>query len=191
MILFLLQALFFAAPVVVGGLVHIAVIKLRLLAPLARVPLDGGLSLRGRRLFGDNKTLRGALVMITATALACWGFSFVGLGSALPVVVEQRDQPLWWGALLGTGYILGELPNSFLKRQLDTAPGAPAPAGAPRVFFWVLDQIDCLIGVAVVVAVAGHPLPWSIVATLLGVTLVLHPLLAGLMVLLGLKSRVG
>jgi hypothetical protein len=155
------------------------------------VPLDGGLSLRGRRIFGANKTLRGALVMIAATAFASWVFSFVGLGSALAVVVEQRDRPLFWGVLLGVGYILGELPNSFLKRQLDVAPGAPAPRGVPRFLFWMLDQIDCLLGVAVVVAVAGHPLPWSILATLLGVTLVLHPSIAGLMVMLGLKTRVG
>ena len=29
------------------------------------------------------------------------------------------------GLLLGTGYIVGELPNSFAKRQLAIAPGAP------------------------------------------------------------------
>ena len=188
--LLLLQALFFAAPVVVGGLVHIAFIKLRLLATLARVPLDAGLQLRGRRLLGDNKTLRGAVVMIAATAVAAWGCSFVGLGSALAVVVEQRDRPLLWGALLGVGYILGELPNSFAKRQLDVAPGAPAPGGL-RLFFWLLDQIDCLLGVIVVCALVGLPVPLPVAAMLLGVTLVLHPLIAGVMVLLGLKTRVG
>ena len=186
--LLVIAALLLALPVVLGGLGHIAFIKLRWWSALSAVPLDGGLTLRGRRLFGANKTLRGALVMIVATAfsaLACAGI----VGDHV-VVVEQVSSPLWWGTVLGTGYILGELPNSFLKRQLDIAPGAPAARGLGW-FFWVVDQIDCLLGILVVAALAGAPLPLSIAVTLTVVALVLHPLLAGLMVLLGLKSRVG
>ena len=33
-------------------------------------PLDGGLTFRGRRMFGENKTARGFVVMVPATALA-------------------------------------------------------------------------------------------------------------------------
>lgn len=184
----LIGALVSALPVVLGGLVHIAFIKRRWLSSLAKRPLDGGLTVRGRRVFGDNKTVRGALVMIAATAVAaavCAGF--VGDHA---VVVEQTASPWWWGTLLGVGYILGELPNSFLKRQLDIAPGAPAPRGT-RALFWVLDQIDCLLGIVVVTAVAGAPLPVPVALMLIGVALVVHPTLAALMVLLGLKTRVG
>ena len=41
------------------------------------VPLDGGLTFRGRRLFGDNKTLRGLIVMVPAGALALPIIAFV------------------------------------------------------------------------------------------------------------------
>src|SRR6476660_10368096 len=47
------------------------------------VPLDGGLTFRGRRLFGDNKTLRGLIVMVPAGALALPITAFV-LSHILP-----------------------------------------------------------------------------------------------------------
>ena len=40
-----------------------------LLKPLKR-PIDGGATFRGRRLFGDNKTWRGALMMTTGPTAA-------------------------------------------------------------------------------------------------------------------------
>ena len=48
------------------------VLKFRWLESL-RVPLDGGATWRGRRIFGDNKTVRGAVVMIgvSTAALPC------------------------------------------------------------------------------------------------------------------------
>ena len=48
--------------------------------------------------------------------------------------------------LLGTGYVVGELPNSFFKRELDVAPGGAAKGWLGPVF-WVIDQVDSLIGV--------------------------------------------
>jgi hypothetical protein len=48
----------------VGGawIAHAPVLRWDL-APRLNRPIDGGRTLRGRRLFGDNKTWRGALVM--------------------------------------------------------------------------------------------------------------------------------
>src|SRR5207247_7262960 len=66
MLTVIVQAVWLALPVILGGVVHIAIIKLDLLPALARVPLDGGMSLRGRRVLGDHKTVRGAATMIAA-----------------------------------------------------------------------------------------------------------------------------
>ena len=49
-------------PALGGALAHAPVLRFDLLGPLKR-PLDGGATLGGHRLFGDNKTLRGALLM--------------------------------------------------------------------------------------------------------------------------------
>ena len=90
-------------------------------------PLDGGRTLRGRRLFGDNKTVRGAVVMVGGTIAATLALALlarlVPALAALPLARVQAEHPALWGALLGTGYILGELPNSFAKRRLGIAPG--------------------------------------------------------------------
>lgn len=186
------RALWLAVPVILGGLTHVLVIRAGLLAPLS-LPLDAGLTVRGRRLFGANKTVRGALVMIAATTAWTGAQWLLHRAGAVPWSWHPIDlqRVPWWqvGPLMGLGYIVGELPNSFLKRQLDIAPGAAA-SGPVRRIFWVLDQIDSFAGVIALLALVWHPHP-AIVLWLLVICLVVHPAVAGLMVLLGLKSRVG
>jgi hypothetical protein len=62
--------------------------------------------------------------------------------------------------------MLGELPNSALKRQLGIAPGS-AGHGVKGVVFYVLDQIDMLLGVWVVlglaIGVTALRVVWSVV----------------------------
>jgi len=183
-----LQALWVPLPVLVGGLTHVAVIKLRAFPRLAALPMDGGLTFRGRRILGANKTVRGLLVMPAATSAWCWILvrGAEALGWNLPSWVDfQTVSPLLWGALMGLGYIVGELPNSFLKRQLDIAPGA----SGGRVF-WVLDQLDSLVGTLLAMALVA-PAPWDVALSLVFISLVLHPAVALLMKVLGLKDRVG
>lgn len=119
------QALWLALPVVSGGIVHVMVIKVGWFDRLARVPLDFGMHLRGKRLFGDNKTLRGALVMTLATgAMAVVARQLVlSLSPQGGLPWFQTASPFVWGMILGLGYVAGELPNSFVKRQLDVPPG--------------------------------------------------------------------
>jgi hypothetical protein len=122
-------------PVLGAPLLHAPVLRWDLLSALKR-PLDGG-----RSLLGDNKTWRGALVMttgaVTATLLlALWDPWW----SELPR--ELRDAgPLALGLLLGTGTVLGELPNSFVKRRLGIAPGRRG-GGAGGVLVSIWDQAD-------------------------------------------------
>lgn len=186
-----LQLLWLALPVIAAGLVHLAVLKLDLLPGLRRLPIDFGATFRGQRVFGDNKTWRGAVVTIatmtvSASALAllhdcCW---------RLPTLVPFAEtHPAAWGLLLGTGYIVGELPNSFFKRQLGIGPGESGSGMAGRVF-WVIDQIDSLVGMLVFVLPVWQP-PAGLVALLFGVMLVAHPVSAWIMMLFGLKDRIG
>ena len=146
------QMLWLAVPVIFSGVFHMFVVKQRWLSSLAR-PLDGGRCLRGRRWFGDNKTWRGVVVMIGAGAAAgavqglCGGAPLSGLsalGGVWLVDNTALGYALQYGAahaLFGLGYALGELPNSFLKRQLDIAPGKGG-AGLMGALFFLLDQGD-------------------------------------------------
>ena len=127
-------------PVLGAPVAHAPVLKWDLL-PVLKRPVDGGRTLRGRRLLGDNKTWRGALFMSAGPAVAA-----VALHRSeryrrrLPA--EIRDaHPALVGALLGLGVFGGELPNSFLKRQLDIPPGGRRrdPAG---IAIALADQAD-------------------------------------------------
>jgi uncharacterized membrane protein YedE/YeeE len=60
---------------------------------------------------------------------------------------DVADAPaLLWGALVGLGVVVGELPNSFLKRRMDIAPGTQRRGGV-GVALIVLDQADLVPGV--------------------------------------------
>jgi CDP-diglyceride synthetase len=186
-----LQLLWLALPIIASGLVHLAVLRNDLLPGLRRMPLDGGLSFRGRRLFGDNKTWRGAVVTIGTTTVSAWALAQLSACCwSLPTLAPfAQTQPLLWGFMIGTGYIVGELPNSFAKRQLGIAPGASGQGVAGRVF-WVIDQLDSLAGMLLFVAPVWRPSP-GLLATIVVIMLIAHPVSAWIMVLFGLKDRVG
>jgi hypothetical protein len=140
------QALLVFVPVAGALCAHAPVLRFDLLCALAR-PIDAGARFRGRRVLGDNKTWRGAFVMFggawaATSLLSCWPAWWLRLPLAL-----QQAGPVVTGALIGLGTVLAEVPGSFLKRQLDIAPGARqrSPAG---VLLSVWDQADFVPGVA-------------------------------------------
>src|SRR5437870_5844717 len=116
------QVLWLARPVILGGAVHVAVIKLDWLGALARLPLDGGATFRGCRLLGAHKTVRGAVTMVSATTMFALAqaslFQHYGWARAASLVDFDRVHPVLWGVLLGGGYIVRALPNRFGKRRL-------------------------------------------------------------------------
>lgn len=161
-------------------------------SPLSRRfarPLDGGLTLRGRRLLGDNKTLRGFLVMIPATAA-----SFAVVSSARGCPACAGLWPLTPGeyAALGAwaafGFMLGELPNSFVKRQLDIEPGDAARGASARVLQFAIDRLDSGLGMmaAIALVVPTPALTWLLV---LGVGPTFHWGFSVVMFRLGIKPR--
>ncbi|WP_205696419.1 CDP-archaeol synthase [Conexibacter sp. SYSU D00693] len=133
--------------VVLGApILHAPVLRFDLLTAL-KAPLDGGATWRGRRLFGANKTWRGALCML----LGCLGATLLleavwpAWWDALPDDLQDAG-PALVGTLVGLGVVVGELPNSFAKRQLDIAPGTQQRS-ARGLFFTVLDQGDLVLGI--------------------------------------------
>jgi hypothetical protein len=82
------------------------------------------------------------IVGVVLATLVLWRWEW--WRAQLPAAV-RGSSPLLVGFLVGLGTVGGELPNSFLKRRLDIAPGARrrTPAGMALA---VLDQGDLVLG---------------------------------------------
>ena len=113
---------------------HAPVLRYDLLKPLKRPISD--------RLFGSNKTWRGAIVMFTGVLLATGV-----LWDLMPDSIQDESW-LLVGALIGLGTVAGELPNSFLKRRLGIAPGERRLT-AGGVALVVYDQADFVPAIAI------------------------------------------
>ncbi len=59
------------------------------------------------------------------------------------------------GIILGFVYMLFELPNSFIKRRIDIPPGKTS-SGIKGVLFYIIDQIDSLVGVMLVPVIVSN-----------------------------------
>ncbi|HSC71028.1 MAG TPA: CDP-archaeol synthase [Candidatus Methylomirabilis sp.] len=179
------QILWLALPVMVAAAIHIAVIRTKVLSGLTS-PLDFGQTFRGRRLFGDNKTWRGLVVMVAVSsagmALQQW--------MRIPALelFDYGSVNAWaCGALLGLGFVLAELPNSLLKRQFDIPPGEQA-TGRRYWIFTTLDQVDSVAGCLLALAVVWLP-PWQVVLIALALCSLVHVGFNLLFVMVGLKRR--
>ncbi len=152
-------------------------------------PIDGGATFRGSRVFGANKTLRGFVVMVPAAAV-----SFAGLAAAIGDPAQAGLWRLttagyaWLGACAGLGFMAGELPNSFMKRQLGIRPGASPRNRLAASAHFVADRIDSGIGmlIAVSLIVTTPAMTWLLVL-LVGPSI--HWAFSVLMFHLGLKAR--
>jgi hypothetical protein len=179
------RVLWLAVPVLVAAAVQILFIKKKWLARLA-TPLDGGRTFRGVRWFGDNKTWRGLLIYVVVSTLAVIP---QGIWRLPGIEYDGLDYATWQGLLpigflLGLGFALGELPNSFLKRRRGIGAGE---RGGP--VYVLLDQVDSLVGCLACLCVLWVP-PWQTWAVVLALGTGLHIGFNGIFVLLGLKKSV-
>ena len=154
------------------------------------IPIDGGRTFRGKRVLGDNKTLRGFLVMVPACAL-----SFV---LAREIVESLSSGELWslsvmqyacLGAWCGLGYMAAELPSSFVKRQLGVAPGHTEPHSWQGRVFFVVDQMDSVLG-GLVALCCFVPVPLMSWIYILFAGGLIHWGFNGVLCLIGMKKKV-
>ncbi len=92
------------------------------------------------------------------------------------------------GILLGLGMTLGELPNSFVKRQLEIPPGK-AKNGLLGVAFFLFDQVDLVIGIWVFFFFLIRPSLLLVLWSFL-ITIVLHVAISSVGYLLGTRKTI-
>jgi hypothetical protein len=136
----LVAALWLQLPIVFGGVLHMLAVRDNWL-PQLRQPI-------ALTLFGANKTWRGLLLMPLLTAIgACLLWPAEQLWQQIGWSSPFAGSALWLAGLCGgLGYVLAELPNSFIKRRLGIAAGA-TPAKNRRLFL-AMDQLDSALGAA-------------------------------------------
>lgn len=181
------QVLYLFAPLLVSAALSAVVHRCDLFPRLAK-PIDGGAMLGGRRVFGDGKTWRGIVIAVIgsiATVLLQKHVVGAQAGSLAVVDYAHASAPLL-GLAIGMGAMLGELPNSFVKRRLDIRSGETARSPLRRLVFWTWDQIDLLTTSWPLLALWMRP-TLLLVVTSFALTLAIHPLVAGLGYLLGAR----
>src|SRR5262249_53233713 len=92
-------ALFLTVAFIVAGFAHSAWLRM----PASRrllLPIDGAATFRGRRVFGENKTVRGFIVMVPAAA-ASFAFFHALVSRVAPSVASDlwRLDSVGYGAL--------------------------------------------------------------------------------------------
>jgi hypothetical protein len=180
-------AIFLLAAFVLAGAAQTAWFK----SPHSRAfawPIDGGITLRGRRLFGPNKTMRGFVVMIPATAAS---FALLGWLADPAAAGLWRLPPVGYaalGALAAAGFMAGELPNSFVKRQLDISPGDAASRPGAWWLQFAADRLDSGVGMLAALSLAVHT-SWLTWLYVLAAGAALHWGFSALLFHLGLKPR--
>ena len=183
-------ALFVITAFVIAGVLQTIWLQSTISRRLA-VPLDAGLMFRGRRVFGENKTLRGLAVMVPGAAVI-----FYMLGSMLEtgrsswsgIWMLGPEQLAVVGAAAGVGFMVGELPNSFIKRQLGIGPGDAPRQSWARVVCFLGDRFDSILGMLASLSLLV-PTPWQMWVWVLLLGPAIHWSFSLLLFHLGVKGR--
>ncbi len=130
---FILECFLFLLPAAIANMAPVIVKSL----PICNWAVDFGLSFRGQRVFGANKTYRGFLFGVLAAVLTIYLQQKFNLTSQLMLPLADTANWLVLGLLLGFGALFGDLVKSFFKRQKGIAAGKS---------WWFFDQVDWIIG---------------------------------------------
>jgi hypothetical protein len=184
------QILFLGSPLFPAAIAHGLCIKYDGLQWLKK-PIDLGKSYRGRRILGAHKTWRAPVIYVFFCTLGTITQAWLQGGGYLPqwlFLVDYEADGLLVGVLMGLGMVVGELPNSFLKRQLNVAPGK-RKKGLLGFAFFLLDQVDLAIGIWVFLFLLIRP-SWLLVAWSFLLTIVLHVAISTVGYLLGMRETI-
>lgn len=187
----LVIALFLIVAMSVAGAVHVLWLRSSWSRRFAW-PVDGGLTVRGHRLFGDNKRVCGFMVLPPMAALS---FLLIGvMREYFPPFVADGLWPLsatqyaGLGLVCGFAFMLAELPNSFLKRQLGITPGQAPQQAWLRPVVLVVDRIDSILGVLLAVSLLV-PVPIATWFWVMAFGPVAHAVFSIVMHSIGIKAR--
>ena len=131
----LLKLFWFFLPIGIANMMPVFCKKLRFLD----VPVDFGIRMGGKPLFGEHKTVRGLVMAALAGGffflIQQWLYQFEAIQAVS--LIEYDIYPFYAGVLFGAGAIFGDLIKSFFKRRVGVKSGDP---------WFPYDQIDYVLG---------------------------------------------
>lgn len=157
-------------PLIISNIVHMVIVKKNYL-PFFRKPLN-------TKLFGQNKTFRGLLVVGALNGVLQLLLNFL-------LYDAWALSHLYLGIILGLAYILSELPNSFIKRKMGVPPGGSREKG--KILFMIMDKSDSALGVSLVFVIIKN-LAFTNFFKLFFIAFVLHTAISILSVKVRLKE---
>jgi CDP-2,3-bis-(O-geranylgeranyl)-sn-glycerol synthase len=135
----LLFALWFFLPAGIANMIPIPVSKISFLRQFT-YPIDFYQTFRGKRIFGDHKTIRGLFFACIAAILVSWVQTELyknGFGKDFITIDYSSMNPIIFGILSAIGALGGDAIKSFFKRQIGVEPGKA---------WFPFDQIDYIVG---------------------------------------------
>lgn len=134
--MFIIKALYFFLPAYLANSTPVIIRKWDFLS----YPLDFGYKFRGRRIFGDHKTVRGFLFGSLAAVMIYLIQTYLFNHSEFIRSISLFDYNqihCSYGFLLGAGSLAGDFIESFFKRQMGIKSGE---------MLWFFDQTDYVFG---------------------------------------------
>lgn len=145
-------------------------------------PIDFGVKIFGKRLFGENKTFRGlffgVIFSILISILQYYLYSF-SVFENISLIECTLSTALLFGLLSGMGALGGDLLESLIKRQINFKPGEKL------IFF---DQSDWVIGAFIATSFL-FPLPFGMYFSGILLFFLLHILTKHTSYYLGIEKK--
>lgn len=135
------KLIFLIIPILASGLTFIFCLKLT--KDRYNFPLDLEQKLRGKRIFGENKTFKGPICMGFFTMIF-GSLTYLILKKNLGIVISDFEASVYF-LIIGLSYSLAELPNSFIKRQINIPAGNSPKSKVGKFMFKTADTFDSLI----------------------------------------------
>ena len=128
-------------------------------------PLDFNRKIKGERILGSHKTLRGLVAGIVfgiITAFIQYLLYRVPYFAGISLI--DYSNWFWIGLLIGAGAVIGDSVKSFFKRRANVKPGGK----------WIpFDQLDFVVGALLFVSIVYVPSIGVIIAALI-ISFLLH-----------------
>jgi CDP-2,3-bis-(O-geranylgeranyl)-sn-glycerol synthase len=155
----ILKTIWFILPAYIANMMPLVCKKIKFLDR----PLDFNKTFRNKRIFGNHKTIRGLLCAIIGCEVII--FLQFKISSYLePILVLDYNNWFIVGLLFSIGAMMGDLIESFFKRQLNF------PAGKK---WFPFDQLDFIVGALLLISIVQVP-PLYMIVILFLLTPLLH-----------------